>query len=266
MKAKSGILDKFQKTLNPVLWVQSGDSYNIKPKFKSTVLSKALEICKELGLEMIGMNIYGGNAGYQYGPKSDIDLSVYVDWDKADPSKYDEFWRVFKNSSFLYEGIETHLFLKSPEQKVQVETSENYYDLLNEKWKLAPVRYDFDPKEEFAREVIKALTLRQKMETLYRELREELRVNQESGLEKLPSDALFKAKILIYTVQQLRRNRDHEHHKIYNKALNGERITIYDRATETEICWKEISETPMRKSIDKLRKTLGYEGLESPRL
>ncbi len=248
MKTKSGILDKFQPTLNPVIW----DGSKMKDDFRIAVEDVVKSNCSDNGLELKGILIYGGNAGYQYGPNSDIDISVYIDWEQTNPEKYEELAENFRNEKFLYDGIEVHFMLKNPEERELVEANENVYNILEDKWLQEPAKHDFDPKEEFASLIAKALTFKDKLIKAYDEVEKEAKELKNAGVISIPDGSLTSLKTLIGIVAQVRKNRDIEHQELRKKAIKHERITLFDRATENEFVWKTIADLPMTQTLKEL--------------
>lgn len=255
MKSKSGVLDKFQPILNPAIW----DGPSMKEDFKLAVLEVVDSFCGDKMLDRRGVLIYGGNAGYQYSESSDADISVYIDWEKADKEKYEEYAANMRDEKFLFKGIEVHFMLKSPEEVELVEANENVYNILENKWLQEPSKYDFDPKEEFAPMIDKANVFKNKLQEKYDEVQAEIKELQTAGVESVPDEALTELKVLIGVVAQIRKNRDIEHSNLRKKAIEGSRITIFDRATENEIVWKTIADLPMTQNLKELSYKKGSE-------
>ncbi len=255
MKAKSGILDQFQEELNPKLW-SSIDA--LHPEFRSSLLELAENFITKHGFAMRGILFYGGNAGYQYGPKSDVDVSLYVDWDAKPEAKVDfeTLAKELKAMMFEYEGIEVHMFLKSPEETDLVEANENVYNVTENKWIQKPTRYDFDPKEELADEIAKAEEFKTKMQISFDKACAEIKEMSDLGMDQIPKESLLVFKPLLDVVKQLRTNRDIEHRNVREKAIRGEEVTFHDRATQNEIAWKSIDSTSMLKKLDEIKRLL----------
>lgn len=244
----SSILDTFKDTLNPKLW----DGDRLLPDFEKTILDKVNQWSEIHQLEVLAVLFYGGNAGYQYSDSSDADVSVYVKY--PDEFDYEELAESLYDQGFDFEGIETHLFLKPPSEKEHVEANENVYSVLTHKWVQAPLRYDIDPLIEFAPAIDKGNDLKEQMEIIYNSAIKDMDELAKIGVESLPKESLVKLGALIGIISKLRKNRDLEHKQLREKAIRGERITFYDRATQNEIAWKLISETPMRKNLDQIKR------------
>lgn len=248
MKSKSGVLDSFQKVLNPVIW----EGPVMKEEFKSKVLQQVEAFCDEYTLDLRGVLIYGGNAGYQYGPLSDTDISVYIDWDKADKERYEDYAAALRDRKFKIGDLEVHFMLKSPSEKELIEANENVYNVLDNKWIQEPTKYDFDPKDEFAGAIDKANIFKRLLQEKYDGVQAEISELKEAGVVVLPDEALKELKVLIGIVAQVRKNRDLEHQAIRKKALEGTKITIFDRATDNEIAWKMIADLPLTHVLKEL--------------
>ena len=249
LKSKSSILDSFQKTLNPIIW----EGPAMKEEFKAKVLQQVMAFISEYALELKGVLIYGGNAGYQYGPLSDTDISVYIDWDKADPEKYEELAEALRGRKFVYsDGLEVHFMLKSPSEKELVEANENVYNILGNKWIQEPTKYDFEPRDEFAGAIDKANIFKRLLQERYDEVQTEIKDLKEAGVLVIPDEALSELKKLVGIVAQVRKNRDLEHIAMRKKAVAGEKITIFDRATDNEFVWKTIADLPMTHILKKM--------------
>jgi hypothetical protein len=257
-KTKSGILDQFQKELNPKLWSSIDGEPVMNPDFRSAVQQVAESFVRKHGFTLRGQLFYGGNAGYQYGPNSDGDFSVYVDWDNH-PEKKVDFENLAKElkADFIdYKGVECHFFLKSPEETELVEANENVYNVTENKWIQKPTRYDFDPKDELSDQIAKAQDFKNRMQMVFDKHWDEIKEMSELGVDEIPKEALHVFKPLIAIVKQMRTNRDLEHKKIREKAIRGEEVTFFDRATQNEIAWKSIDSTPMLKMLDEIKRLL----------
>ena len=256
MKTKSGILDTFQETLNPKLWSSVNDEPVMDPDFRSIVQNAYLPFINKYGFTLNGMLFYGGNAGYQYHEGSDADFSVYIQWPEDKKVDYDNLADELNEAKFDYKGIECHFFLKPPTETELVEANENVYNVTKNEWVQKPEKHDFDPKEQFADQIVKAELLREKMQAQFDVIYDEIKEMQKLGVDEIPKDTLKAFEPLISIVAKLRNNRNIEHAKMREKAVDGQRITFFDRATQNEIAWKTISETPMLKKLDEIKRLL----------
>ena len=255
--SKSGILDPFQKEMNPKIWDTSGEEPRILEDLKEKVLDKLKLFIDKYDAELFGLTFYGGNAGYQYGDGSDIDLGVYIEWPEEKIPMYEEMLDFCRGElSFLHEGIEVHFFLKDPIEKEAVEANENVYEILSDTWIQKPKRFDVDPKEELAPFIEKGSILVQKMQIIFDGLMSEIKNLKELNVEELPKSHLEAFNPLISTVKQLRVNRNIEHKNLRKKAVNKEEITFFDRATQNEVAWKLLTETKMLKKLDEIKDLL----------
>lgn len=249
LRSNSGILDKFNEKLNPIIW---DENQKMKEDFKAKVINVIKSFCVDNNLELVGSLIYGGNAGYQYGPNSDADISVYIDWEKTDTNKYDELAEKLRDKKFVVDNVEVHFMLKSPEETEQVEANENVYDIINETWIQEPVKMPFDPKEELAKEIDKANIFKRILVERFEEVQKDLKEMKEVGVTDIPLKEYPDLQKLVNVVSQIRKNRDIEHRKLREKAINGEKITFFDRATQNEIAWKMIADLPMTSFLKQL--------------
>jgi hypothetical protein len=256
--SKSGILDPFQIEMNPKIWDTSGDEPVILESLKESILEKVDTFLDKYDSELFGLTFYGGNAGYQYGDDSDIDIGVYIKWTEDRIPMYEEMLDFCRGElSFLHEGIEVHFFLKDPVEKEAVEANENVYEILSNTWIQKPKRFDVDPKEELAPFIEKGSTLVQKMQIRFDNLMGEIKSLKDLNVEELPKSYLNSFIPLLMVVKQLRVNRNIEHKNLRKKAVNREEITFFDRATQNEVAWKLLTETKMLKKLDEIKDLLG---------
>lgn len=260
-KTKSGILDKFQEELNPKIWDSSVEPAIMKDEFRDLVLSAVIPFLEKRNLENRGIVFYGGNAGYQYKDGSDADFGMHIVWEGVDEESYDEMaFDLYDEANFVYEEIECHFFLKPPFEPEFVEANENVYNVTDNSWIQEPTKLNIDPVEEFADEVSEAEQFRQVMVAKYDEAMAELRELEAMEVDEVPKESIEKIfGGLISAISMLRNNRRIEHKNMRDKALKGEKITFYDRATLNEIAWKSVSETEMMKNTDKIKLMLRNE-------
>lgn len=256
-KSKSGILDPFQAEMNPKIWDTTGELPKIKEDLKEKILEKVKVFTDKYNFEPSALTFYGGNAGYQYGDNSDIDIGLYIEWPEDQISKYEEMLDFCRGElSFDYEGIEVHLFLKDPIEKDAVEANENVYEILSDTWLQKPKKFDVDPKEELAPFIEKGSHLVQKMTVAFDKLMEGIKDLKKLGVEEVPMSELRKFEPLLKIVKQLRVNRNIEHKSLRKKAVDREEITFFDRATQNEVAWKLLTETKMLTKLDEIKRLL----------
>ncbi len=255
--SKSGILDPFQKEMNPKIWDTSGEEPKIKDDLKEKVFEKIKLFTDKYGIEPFGLTFYGGNAGYQYGDGSDIDLGIYIEWPEEKVPMYKDMLDFCRGElSFDHEGIEVHFFLKDPVEKEAVEANENVYEILNDTWIQKPKKFDVDPKEELAPFIEKGNVLVQKMQITFDKLMSDLKNLKSMDVEEVPKSYLEVFQPLVKVVKQLRVNRNIEHKNLRKKAVDGEEITFFDRATQNEVAWKLLTETKMLGKLDEIKDIL----------
>ena len=145
----AGVLDFPRKKLPESIWLyEEGESLpRLQPKLRALILSEARYRLKKFGAKLIGAFLYGGAATYQYHEGSDIDCSLYIDWNSFKGDQ-EILMDAFKTVEIPWEGFEVHLFVKPPEEKEQFEVADAYYDILKDDWVLPPLVLpkDFDPE------------------------------------------------------------------------------------------------------------------------
>lgn len=149
----AGILDFPRKQLPAAVWKYEDDEPlpHLQPKLRAMILSEARYRLAKFGAKLIGANLYGGAATYQYHEGADIDTSLYIDWDDFNGSE-ELLQDAFKAVEIPWEGYVVHLFVKPSNQKEQIEVSDATYDVLHDEWTLQPLILpkDFDPNIFFA--------------------------------------------------------------------------------------------------------------------
>lgn len=240
---KSGILDLFNPTLHQCLFTND----KLSPKSREKILNIAQEIAKAAKIEIIGLLMYGGAAGYQYSSRSDIDVSVYPKIDQHLVDNYDDLLLLFKNRVEEVCGLELHFYLKSPEQQEQMEANEAVYDILNDKWLVKPQHHNFNPYEEWADKLAiseeLAVILKQELSNLRSILAQSTDTNP-------PLDILTKFSNLVGHLRDLRAK---EHLALREKALVAP-LTIHDRATLIELTWKYFDKEGLISTLDLIKR------------
>ncbi len=150
-KVVAGLLDYPRKRLPEAVWkYDTGPLPKLRPDLRQTILTEARRRLSNFGAELIGANLYGGAATFQYNQGADIDVSLYVDWPnfKGNEALLQD---AFKNVEIPWDTFRLHLFIKSKDQPEQVEVADAFYDVLRDKWKLPPLMLprDFDPDVYF---------------------------------------------------------------------------------------------------------------------
>lgn len=234
----SGILDKPKSELNPEFFKPSG---KLQEDFRGFVLQKIQNAKEEYGLEVRAALFYGGSASYQWSKESDIDISLYVNWE-GDLSEYEKLQDDFKSQEYQYKGYPLHLFLKPLDQKEPIEVSEAVYSIINDEWVVEPLRFptDFDPYTLFAKELKDSEILLQNYQSILSHLE-----NSINSYVERPDDTL-KLEIIrlihqVYTsFIRLRKDRDALHEDLRVKVLKGEALKPLDRFKPAELNWKYL--------------------------
>lgn len=145
----AGLLDFPRKKLPEPIFLSDPENPlpQMQPKLRSLILSEARKKLSTFGAELIGANLYGGAASYQYQQGADIDVSLYIDWDDFQGNK-DLLEQAFKQIEIPYEGFKLHLFVKPEDQKEQIEVADAVYDVFHDDWKIPPLILPkgFDPE------------------------------------------------------------------------------------------------------------------------
>lgn len=249
-KSQSSILDPFQDTLQPCMWMAVEDGiYVLKDEVRLEILEGVRELEKYTGLIPKAVNLYGGAASYQYSSASDIDISVYVEKDDNYKKNYEEYAGLFK--SYIREtcGLEIHYFLKPPYLNDEVkEASEAIYDVYDNKWIVAPTKYDFDPKVEWKEKIEEAVEIERDITAqldLLKEKLNKLKYEQKPYCSMVNSLNKF---VEIYDTLREKRNAEHQ------KLLELDHVSVFDRASQAEINWKYLDMTGIKDKLAYLKK------------
>lgn len=238
-EAESGILDSPKDHLNPDFFTPEK---TLQDAFRGFVLRKVGSAQKKYSLYVRNVLFYGGSAGYQWSPTSDVDVSLYVGWDGT-PEEYELLQEEFKSKEYPYKDYPVHIFLKPLSQKEPIEVNEAVYDILHNKWISEPQPFpkDFNVEEMFAQELEDAEVLRQ---TYAHRLDDLL-----AKIEDYPNwdDAKTQARCIIedlhylYTeYKKLREARDAEYVGLREKLLKNGHIDPLERYAPAEINWKYL--------------------------
>lgn len=242
---KAGILDPFQPTLNECLWQND----KLRPEIREQILEVAQEIADITNVQIEGLLMYGGAAGYQYSDESDIDVSVYPKHTSELAANYKEVLNIFRGRIEKVCGMELHFFLKDESQTELREASEAVYDILNDSWVTKPVKEEFNPYEEWADKIMQAQKIEGMLEVELKYLTSYLRTieNMDTAVPVLEK--------FVSIIDILRKIRSDEHIELRQKAVK-EDITVKDRATQNEITWKYLDQAGLLKKLDFIKKAL----------
>lgn len=257
----AGLLDFPRKKLPEAVWDYSeGEPLpRLRPDLRAVILGEARRRTASFGAEMIGCNLYGGAATYQYHAGADIDCSIYIDWETFD-GDYEIMEQAFKTVEIEWEGFKLHLFVKPPDQPEQMEVADAVYDVLNDEWRLPPLVLPggFDP-EIFFQPILemaekKARQIDQQMGIVGREwekLKKAIeadaegprepdvvskRIEIQKGLVKDEVDKLVKNFLRVWD------GRLKLHDQLRKHYVNNKDIDQLSRFQFPEVCWKYLDQ------------------------
>lgn len=257
----SGLLDFPRKKLPEAVWDYSQNEPlpRLRPDLRAVILAEARRRLAMFGAELIGANLYGGAATYQYHAGADIDCSLYIDWDEFD-GEYEIMEQAFKTVEIEWEGFKLHLFVKPPDQPEQMEVADAVYDILNDEWILPPLVLpgNFDP-EVFFKPLIemaekKAQQIDEQMGVVGREWeklkkaleadaegpREPETVSQRIEIQKgLVMDEVDR---LVKTFLKIWDGRLKLHDELRKKYVQNHDIDQLVRFQFPEVCWKYLDQ------------------------
>ncbi len=147
-KVTAGILDFPRKTLPLDVWEYREDNPLpvLKTALRSLILRETHKRLSYFGATVLGINLYGGAAGYQYHKGGDIDCSIYIDHAtfKGDFALME---KTFKKIEIPWGNYVLHLFVKPKDQPEQIEVADAFYSVTKDRWVLPPLILpkDFDP-------------------------------------------------------------------------------------------------------------------------
>jgi len=278
----SGILDFPRKTLPKELWDYSDKESlpSLNKNLKNKILSEVKTNLSQFQLKLVGCMLYGGSATYQYTNESDIDCSIYTEWDEKTIEEYNDLQEYFKTIEIKFGKHPIHLFLKSPEESVDyMEISDAVYDILNDEWVLPPLIMPkgFDPDKYFKPLIREAERKAKKFDTLIGDLirswsimkkadeaktdaREpeivEERVNKEKESIRNISKKLADGFLLV------RDRRYALHSKLRKKISEDKKIDRFERFQEPEIVWKYLDRSGYNKFLWTIYKAVDSGALE----
>lgn len=120
-KAKGSVLDFPKTELCKEIWVKDPENHDLlptlNPKLKDLILKTILKNLAKHGLKLVACHFYGGSASYQYTDTSDVDIDLFVDWDKAGKDKVNKALDIqdaFKQIEVMYGTHPVHFYLKTP--------------------------------------------------------------------------------------------------------------------------------------------------------
>jgi len=284
-KTNASILDFPRNTLSEDIWQYSGEKKHeelpkLKHNLRYTIISNIEKYLKTLNLSLVGTNLYGGAASYQWSPSSDIDVSIYAaGWPEGiSADTVEKYQAFFKDIEIPFSGYEIHLFLKPPHD-VDMEVADAIYDILQDEWVLPPLILpnDFDPDEYFkpfiksAEE--KAKKLDQdigKLQRAWKTLEKASEALPQAAEPEVVKDRIEKEKEVIrYLVNKLatsflktREKRYALHDRIKEKMIADPNVGRMARFQEPEIVWKYLDRAGYVEFLHKLYKLQHEKKLE----
>lgn len=242
---KAGILDPFQPTLNECLW----ENEKLKPEVRNDIIKIANELAEITGVEISDLLIYGGAAGYQYSSESDIDVSVYPNYNEEIEKNYEKILDIFRGRIEEICGMELHFFLKGINEKERREASESVYDIINDAWITKPQKCDFNPYERWADKIMEA----EKIESMLKQQLADLKLylSRISSIDQATPILTKFAEV----ISKLRIQRKEEHLSLRDKAVQ-EDVSVEDRATQNEITWKHLDKAGILKVLDLIKDSI----------
>jgi hypothetical protein len=219
-----------------------------------------------LELEPKYVLLYGGSASYQWYDDTDLDVSVYIDWDTTDldPSFVQDS---FKKKEYMYGEHPMHIFVKSPEEDVPNEVADAVYDVLEDQWILKPVEFeaDFDPMNEYAEYIEEAEELAREYDQKWGKIIRLVRYYKKNE-ETLPlalnpdlvQQRMDSQKAQIYDiakwftdeVKRLRSDRSDVHNTLREKIDRGEKLEPLERIQKAEVIWKYLDQSGLTSKMD----------------
>lgn len=277
----AGMLDFPRKKLPETVWDYSqGEPLpRLKPELRATILAEARKRLTNFGAELIGCNIYGGAATYQYHEGADIDCSLYIDWDDF-AGDYEVLEQAFKLVEIPWGGFKLHLFVKPEDQPEQIEVADAVYDVLNDEWKIPPLVLPngFDPEIFFAPLIEmaekKASQIDEQMGHVGREwakLKKALQAQTEeprdpdvvlNRVEIQKGIVLDEVEKLVRMFQQVWDGRLKLHDQLREQYVGHKNVDQYIRFQFPEVCWKYLDQAGYVDFLKVLTKAFEHDVIE----
>lgn len=261
MRTRGSILDFPRAKLSSDIWetLPHEPFPKLKPELRSLILKESRYRLAQFGAKLEAANLYGGAAGYQYHPGGDIDVSLYIDWDKFKGDG--EILRdAMKAVEIPWGEYVLHLFVKPEDQQERVEVADAYYDVMKDKWKLPPLILpkDFDPNiyfqpfleqaEQEAQDMDLALGHMnrefKKLKTAVQAKRDGARdpevVQKRIDLQKhMLKDSIDQ---VVDRYLEIRQAREDLHLQLRKRMIQDESLGRFERFQPAEIVWKYLDE------------------------
>lgn len=149
--------------LNPKVW----DDFKMKPEVREQLIKIANDFYNstEMDADIKDIILTGSLANYNWSEKySDYDLHILIDFkDVSDDvelvKKYVDGARKIFNDNYdiKIESYEVEVYIQSIEEP---HTSTGVYSILNDKWKVKPVKIDFELDEEAVKDKARSVMMR----------------------------------------------------------------------------------------------------------
>jgi hypothetical protein len=267
----ASILDFPRALLSSDLWVYSEPSElpRLVPSLRYLIIGTAKKELKKFGLRLKDLHLYGGSAGYQWHPGTDVDTAMIVDWEgfDGDIEAAQDHFKLIEDIEF--KGYPVHFFLKSKEDTLEV--SEAIYDILNDEWILPPLVLptNFDPEEYFAPLLKEAERKAKRIDLLLGELlralgsfksacsaletaRDKDVVLKRMGIERDTVSKILQTLSDGYQSAKDRRNKMHE--QLREKLQTDQRLARLERFQEPEIVWKYLDRSGYSNFLHKVNR------------
>jgi len=285
MAVIASILDFPRKTLSEDIWQyrtqdKADELPQLKSSLKSLILSMAKLYLSKVDLELLGSNLYGGAASYQWAEGSDIDVSLYASNWPVDISKeqVETYQAYFKKIEIPFRCFTIHFFLKDPGEK-NLEIADAVYDIINDEWILPPLILPkhFDPDNYFKPFLVAAEEKAKKFDTQIGLLQRSWSIMSKASKAKedaIEPDVVQQridtekesirnvVKWLSDSFIKIRDNRYAMHDKLREKMQQDVEIGRYERFQEPEIIWKYLDRSGYNDFLHKVYKLHSTNTLE----
>ena len=270
---QSGLLDFPRVQLPKEIWLYEEDKPlpRLQPKLRAMILKEARYRLSKFGAKVVGVNIYGGAATYQYHAGADIDCSIYIDWDNFKGNE-EILQDAFKTVEIPWEGYVIHLFVKPSNQREQVEVADASYNVLGDRWILPPLILprDFDPELFFrpmlemaeikAKEIDELMgrvsrewaKLKKAAEAIKEDPRDPETVKNRLDIQKLQVSQLVD--MLVEEFAEIWVGRRKLHDALREKFVFDTDISRFERFQYPEVLWKYLDQAGYAEFLKLLSK------------
>jgi predicted nucleotidyltransferase len=142
--------------LNSNFWIVNGEEIKINPRVRKNLLKIARDFVKFIDIKNLKISdiiLTGSMAGYNWHPKSDVDLHIVFDLSNFDKhaSFIEKFlqskktnWNEKHNITMYHHPIEIY-----PQNSSEPHVSSGQFSLIKNKWISVPVRKEFDMNRSY---------------------------------------------------------------------------------------------------------------------